>query len=207
MLPTKKYNLTTTDAVIRKALKTELECKYEQDTSVRVIEELGLEHGTVRVDLAVVNGIMHGYEIKSDLDNLSRLPDQMRIYNSIFDQVTLVVGKSHLYEAIHLVPEWWGIRIAKIDANNNITFNWIREPSNNLEKNPVSIARLLWKEEALDILQKEGLTHGLRSKSRSFLYNKLCEVLDLESLEYKVREILVTRQSWRFDEPLVLSGG
>jgi hypothetical protein len=60
---------------------------------VRIIEELGVVHGKSRIDIAVINGLMHGYEIKSDKDTLQRLPEQMNMYNSVFNKVTLVVGK------------------------------------------------------------------------------------------------------------------
>ena len=66
---------------------------HKRDKKVRIIEELGVKHGTARVDIAVVNGIMHGYEIKSDKDTLQRLPRQISTFNPIFDQLTLVVGK------------------------------------------------------------------------------------------------------------------
>lgn len=88
----------------------------------KIFEEFGVRHGTVRIDLAIINGVMHGYEIKSDRDTLSRLPEQMNKYNAVFDKITLVVGKRHLYNAINIVPDWWGIVVAKIDTNNEIAF-------------------------------------------------------------------------------------
>lgn len=198
-------NLLTNDAVIRVELKKELIETHGHD-GMRVIEELGLDHGTARIDFAVVNGVMKGYEIKSDRDTLLRLPEQMQIYNSIFDEMTLVVGKMHLYEAIHLVPDWWGIRLAKLDAEGNITFNTIRESGKNTDKDPMAFARLLWRSEALTVLRDEGVVRGVQSKTRSFLYARMCEVFDQETLEGKVRQTLIEREGWRFDERLVLSG-
>lgn len=65
----------TNDLIIREALKRLLENRHAKDKKVRIIEELGVHHGTARIDIAVVNGIMHGYEIKSDQDTLQRLPE------------------------------------------------------------------------------------------------------------------------------------
>ena len=92
--------LPTNDLIIRFALKEDLRRRYARNKKLRIIEELGVQHGTARIDIAVVNGTMHGYEIKSDQDTLKRLPEQMDIFNSVFDKMTLIVGKNHLYEAM-----------------------------------------------------------------------------------------------------------
>ena len=152
--------LPTNDLIIRTALREALRKLHARDKKLRIIEELGVSHGTARIDIAVVNGIMHGYEIKSDQDTLQRLPEQMNIFNAVFDKVTLVVGKSHLYNAINMIPDWWGIIVAKADPNGSITFNVIREGENNKGQDGVSVARLLWREEALRILEEAGEAHG-----------------------------------------------
>jgi hypothetical protein len=57
-------------------------------TAIIIIDELGLCRGTVRVDIAVVNGVLKGYEIKGDQDTLRRLASQAATYNRIFDTMT-----------------------------------------------------------------------------------------------------------------------
>jgi hypothetical protein len=197
----------TNDRVIRTALLEELWKTHRQEPEVRIIEELGITHGAARVDIAVVNGIIHGYELKSDLDTLHRLPEQMRIYNSVLDQVTLVVGKNHLFAAINTVPEWWGITVAKvIDSSGAISFCNIRRAEENPEKNSVDIASLLWREEALHILEKINQSRGVRSKPRTFLYERLADVLDQPTLRAKVRECLSLRTNWRFEKQCMQDG-
>ncbi len=197
----------TSDKLIRTALKEKLGFEHKDDPKLKIIEELGIKHGTARVDIAVVNGVLHGYEIKSDLDTLQRLPEQMNIYNSVFTQMTIVVGKIHLYEAINAVPDWWGITVAKIDTDNSVVFNCIREAGKNLNQDSVSVARLLWRDEALQILEGAGEAYGLRSKPRRNIYEKLATVFDRQVLEDKVRETIFIREAWRSDSPLVLNGG
>jgi hypothetical protein len=197
----------TNDLIIRSALREELRKLYARDKKLRIIEELGVSHGTARIDIAVVNGIMHGYEIKSDQDTLQRLPEQMNIFNAVFDKVTLVVGKSHLYNAINMIPDWWGIIVAKADPNGSIIFNVIREGENNKGQDSVSVARLLWREEALKILKETGNAQGFYSKPRASIYEKLSTVLDQETLSAKVRETIFFRSEWRLDAPLVTNGG
>lgn len=192
--------LKTNDSIIRVALMKILSKAYEGDPETKIIEELGLKHGEARVDIAIVNGVIHGYELKSDLDTLIRLPNQMRIYNSVLDQITLVVSKNHLHEAIKLIPDWWGIIIAKmIDSNGDIKFCTIRKPEENHFKDSLSIAKLLWRKEALNILEKINQANGVRSKSRLVIYERLVAILDQKTLGDEVRRCLCTRIDWRSD--------
>src|SRR3989442_15101479 len=107
---------------LRSAVKRKVLARYQNDPNTRILDELGLRHGAARVDIAVVNGIIHGFELKSDSDNLKRLPSQVQIYNSVLDKVTLVVGRRHASAAIALVPRWWGITIATIIGRNVFKF-------------------------------------------------------------------------------------
>lgn len=207
-MKTKTFHTPTNDLIIRSALTEILRKRHAQDKELRIIEELGVRHGNVRIDIAVVNGIMHGYEIKSDRDTLERLPEQMREFNTVFDQLTLVVGKQHLYHAIHMVPDWWGITIAKVNSKGRVIFNIIREPEENKSQDKVSIARLLWREEALRILEEYDQARGVRSKPREFVYQRLADVLEADILKERVRKILlVPREDWRFGLAPLSHGG
>ena len=190
----------TTDKIIRESLKIKLIETYKNDSHIKIIDELGVDHGTNRVDIAVVNGFIHGYEIKSDKDTLLRLPDQMTAYNSIFDKVTLVVGKTHLLEALNIIPDWWGIILAKPSEDGSVVFNTIREAYKNSEQDELSMAKLLWRNEALNILEKRNAAKGLRSKPRRFIYEKLATILDKETLGNEIRNtFLFSRPGWRAD--------
>jgi len=199
--------VSTNDLIIRAALKKNLEKRHSQDNKLRIIEELGVRHGIARIDIAVINGVMHGYEIKSDRDTLERLPEQMNEFNTIFDKLTLVVGKRHLYDAINLVPDWWGIMVAKINADNKVIFHNIRDAEDNQEQVGVSIARLLWREEALQILEERNKATGVRSKPREIIYERLANTINVDALKERVRyTLLVSREDWRSDLPLISNG-
>lgn len=197
--------MTTNDKIIRVALRTVLqaelkEYKLEKKLPAEIFEELGVSHGTARIDLAVINGVMHGYEIKSDRDTLDRLPEQMKEYNDVFDKMTLVVGKKHLYHAINIIPEWWGVTLAKNDTDGVVVFQEIRACRSNQQQMGVSIARLLWRREALQILEEKNTAKGFRSKTRSVIYDKLSEVVETEALKGYVRNVLlISRKDWRSD--------
>jgi len=198
---------STNDRIIRFSLKNDLLNSHKNDQHTKIIEELGITHGAARVDLAVINGILHGYELKSDLDTLYRLPEQMRLYNLVFDKITLVVGKNHLLDAIKLVPDWWGIKIAKIlDPNGAVSFIDIREPEKNYFVDSVSMARFLWRGEALNILEKIKKADGMRSKPRKLIYERLANVMDRDCLSAEVRRCLFSRVNWRVEKQHMLNG-
>ncbi len=207
--------MTTNDKIIRKVLRLVLEeelkeYKKEKKLPAEIFEEFGVSHGTARIDFAIINGVMHGYEIKSDRDTLERLPDQMREYNAVFDKMTLVVGKSHLYEALDKIPEWWGIILAKKTSDDQIVFQEIRADGKNPSQDGLSVARLLWRAEALKILEEKNEANDIRTKPREVIYTKLAEVLkdDLDTLKDHVRNaLLVSRVDWRSVAQPVLNGG
>jgi hypothetical protein len=94
------------DADVRPALRATLLSRHAGETDTVLIEELGICRGQVRVDLAVVNGELHGYEIKSDRDSLRRLAVQLDFYGKVCDRATLVVAQRHLHHALDVLPAW-----------------------------------------------------------------------------------------------------
>ena len=71
--------LSTTDHQIRTALRRHLLQQHIDNHDTLILDELGVRHGTARIDIVVINGVMHGYEIKSDRDTLNRLPEKIRL--------------------------------------------------------------------------------------------------------------------------------
>ena len=55
------------DKDVRQAVKDKILKAHINDPSTLVIDELGLDHGRNRVDIAVINGELHGYELKATL--------------------------------------------------------------------------------------------------------------------------------------------
>lgn len=205
-----KSTISTNDGIIREALRSVLNREVEgyrtNGIKVEIFEELSVGHGTARIDFAIINGIMCGYEIKSDRDTLERLPGQIEEFSAVFDRLTLVVGKRHLYQSMHIIPDWWGIIVAKIDAHGQVLFQTIREPEINKNQIGISIARLLWREEALRILEERNKADGVRSKPRRFIYERLVDTLDSKALKQRVSTQLISREGWRSDQPLALCG-
>jgi hypothetical protein len=184
------------DRDIRVALRQEIDTTYRDDADTLVIDELGLCEGEARIDIAVINGCLNGYEIKSEADTLQRLPNQVNVYSRLLDHVTVVSGGCHLEKAKTIVPEWWGLSEV-IGASGTITFHVVREPRQNPLIDPFALVQLLWKDEALALLAQLGLEKGMRSKPRPVVWNRLCEATTQPELSNMVRQQLKARRNWR----------
>lgn len=190
------------DNHIRSALRTELAVEYATEPDSVVFDEFVVGHGAARVDIAVVGSSLAGFEIKSDLDTLERLPRQVRFYNSVFDHVTLLVGYRHAYEALQIIPLWWGVRLVEMKSNGTVEIADAREPRCNPAPDPLSVVELLWREEALGILEARGHAHGFRSKPRAAVYRRIVEILSFEEIRLLVCQQLKSRTGWRSDAEL-----
>lgn len=79
------------EAMIKAAVIDRL-LRNHADGDTVLISEMVVARYARRADLAVANGHMHAFEIKSELDTLTRLDGQMEAYSAQFDKVTLVVA-------------------------------------------------------------------------------------------------------------------
>ncbi len=187
------------DRIIRTALKQYLSNKYSSNRNALILEELGLKHGRVIIDLVVINDSFHGYELKSNKDTLKRLPEQAEIFSSIFDHLTLIVGYRHAYKSIKIVPEWWGIKIAEKDPQGKVKFITLRRNKKNPSPDAFSIVHLLWRDEAISFLDEIDTANAVRSKPKKFIYEKIVEIADLDKIRARVRKQLRNRSNWRVD--------
>ena len=185
------------DPEVRHALKRRVLSRYVRDPQSLVLDELGLRHGAARIDLVVVNGMIHGFEIKAERDTLYRLPSQASIYSSVLDRVTLVASCRHVEPALDLVPDWWGVIRIIAGPRGGIRFRSERRARDNPQPDALAIAKLLWREEAIAILEDLEAAVGLRRKPRRVIYRRLAETMDIRSLRCRVRERLRRRTNWR----------
>jgi hypothetical protein len=184
------------DSEIRSALRSWLFPKHTRKSRTVLIEELGLCRGQVRVDLSVVNGLLHGYEIKSDRDSLRRLHAQVELYGKVFDRATLVVGERHLTDALKGVPDWWGIVLAH-RSTKELRLRTVRPPRSNPKKDPRALVELLWLDDALALLEERNAARGFRGKARWIVWDRICELCSIAEIAKAVRTQLKARAKRR----------
>lgn len=185
----KRAGRRASDPDVRALLRDYIESIHE-GTGTVLLEELGLCQGDVRVDVAAVNGELAGFEIKSPSDTLARFPKQCRIYSKVVDRAWLVAPIKALAKAG--VPDWWG-QIGVFELDDRLALRVVRPSAINPKIHPMSLARLLWRDEALEVLRNAGRARGVMTKSRTMIWKRLVEVIELDELRAAVRAALKRR--------------
>lgn len=191
---------TTRDTDIRAALHAKRLKRLKHRPDTLVIDELGLAHARSRIDIAVINGCIHGYEIKSATDTLERLTTQVGIYSQTLQKLTFVAAPRHIRGIERHAPGWAGIISAEQGPRGGITFNEGRRATANPLVDPVMIAHLLWRDEVLDLLGRIGYAPRELRRPRKQLYALLCEAIPLADIIASIRTFMVQRRAWR-DRP------
>ena len=181
------------DADIRPALRRRVLAPHVGDPDTVVLEELGVCRGLVRIDLALVNGLIHGFEIKSDLDSLRRLEGQVELYSKVLDRATLVASERHLDEAMAMLPVWWGVQRVQAGARGGPRFRMVRRGRKNPSRDARALVELLWLDDALSLLDAHGAAKGVRGKPRRVVWDRVCEALDIDVIADAVRTNLKAR--------------
>jgi hypothetical protein len=173
------------------AIRTELERIVRQsDPTARLIPELGVRGGAGRIDLAAAGSELAGWEIKGSRDSLVRLARQANLYSQIFDRLTLVATERHLVAAHDRLPEWWGLMSV---GDGVLTIQ--RPPERNPAPDPMALAELLWKDEAVAIVEQR-LGRRLRGPRRTVWQQLVDSTSDLEIAQLVCSQ-LRQRPGWR----------
>lgn len=183
------------DNDIRLLLRPYLERVNKKFNNTIIVEELDLCSGLARIDIAVINGAIHGYEIKSEEDNLKRLSNQINYYNKALEKITVVTNKSHLDLIKKQIPKWWGLLLIKNSGKKNV-ISELRRAKTNPVLDSLSLLHVLWKQELISIADKYKLRvrhHCNKREIRDLIKNEL----DKSIISQEVRLALKSRQNWR----------
>lgn len=185
------------DAEIRAALHHKKFKRYKVREDVLVVDELGLAHARSRIDIAVINGSVHGYEIKSEKDTLSRFESQLATYRRTLSRLTYVCAPKHMAHIEALAPEWCGLIEAVNGPRGAVNFVTRRRALDNPDLELDMLAHLLWHEEAVSILAGEGVVPSQLRKPRRLLYDMLAKRMTQKEMTRSIREVMSQRSDWR----------
>jgi hypothetical protein len=189
-----------TEPQLRGALRSRLEAALTLGAG-RIIEELGVEQGSARIDVALITDRLLGFEIKSDRDTFHRLSNQIHAYNRVFGEITLVTGSALLEDALRLLPSWWGMMAADCDSAGSISLSLVREAQKNPLQEALSVAMLLWKTEAIEVLALHTARRVPSRWASAKIHAMLADVVPLELLQRLVATKLTAREPWRMRAP------
>ena len=107
--------------------------------------------GTCKADVAILNGTSHVYEIKTELDGLDRLENQLKEYKKVFDKRYVVTCPQNVEKVSGKIDEGVGI----IVLTDSYTLPVIREPVSNRESvEPKTVFDSLRKHEYCQIIEE-----------------------------------------------------
>jgi len=158
-----KHCSTNLDVIqsLYKSLQREYRCEYIYKNSLflDIIKEYGLEKtltlnelkiGTSKADLVMLNGSVRVFEIKTELDGLSKLSKQLNDYQKFADEVNIVTdGKN----AEKLTAEYGDTNIGIIVLDTKNKLQTIKKANNNtslFDFDP--IFKILRKQEYLELV-------------------------------------------------------
>jgi len=158
---------------------------------IRIYQEKSI--GSSICDVMAVTDRLLGFEIKSDLDNYTRLEEQAKAYDRFFDENYLVVSSSHIKSAPTKVPSHWGILCIEKD---NITL--YRKAQKNKGVWRQSQLTVLWKLELKNLLIKNNMPL-FAQKDRGYIAGQIVEKVESELLGKQIAEELMRRDYSIYD--------
>jgi hypothetical protein len=193
--PVSDYPQQMRDIDIRVALDSDLRRDHGHESNTIIRHEFGLQEGRRRIDVALLNGHLGGWEIKSDVDTLVRLAGQADVYGKVLDFVTIVTTARYVERATAMLPAWWGVIVAE-RLDDVVHLEQTRVPELNTDVDAMSLAQLLWRDEAIQLLRELGEGKGLSSKARWYAWDRLVQTLTLDELRTAVRQQIKARREW-----------
>jgi ribosomal protein S15P/S13E len=122
-----------------------------------------------RVDFLAINGVSTSYEIKSELDNLSKVSKQMADYMLAFEYNYLVIDERHLEKIKDLLPKSFGLWCYK-----NGKYKKLKTARLNKKIEPELQLRLLTKKELLaSYPEEQGRIKKILNANKASTVNRL----------------------------------
>lgn len=179
---------------------------YPNETSIKSsfinrILMTGKKHVTIfelpiinsRADLCKVNGESIVYEIKTDLDNFSRLPKQIDDYKEIFDKSFVICSTEKVIQIKEYIPKETGIYSYKITKTGKYIFKMERS---------ALISKTLNCKEQLSILRKNELIKLIRNcdySTRKEMIDYILGTKTQEQINKIFKQSLKTRYQKQWD--------
>jgi hypothetical protein len=181
------------DPEIRSALRAQIQIVHADDAWTCVVDELPICQQRARADVAVINGELSGFEIKSDVDRLSRLTTQVDFYGRVFDRAAVVAGPKHLRLLRQRLPTWWGLWVAEPTHRNEVILHVDRLGETNDAPSRRSRVAMLARDEMVSILRTHGANDPVLRGRRLELETELLARLTDAQVSDAVRDALRAR--------------
>ena len=104
------------EARLKAAVIDRLYANAHVDSDAVVISEMVVDNWSRRADVVLANGKLWGFEIKSEMDTLGRLPGQMDVFARSFEKLTVVVAARFETQVREMLPDGVGLWVEDRDG-------------------------------------------------------------------------------------------
>jgi hypothetical protein len=199
------------DYQLRPPFKTYLR-GLEWNVPIRFADEVRI--GDARIDLAVITDALHGYEIKAELDSMTRFKTQAACYETTFDYCTLVTTEKKGERVRRSLPDFWGLKVRRslpdfwgltcaFEQNGTVQFWEVRAPKLNPHRQLKGLLGLLWRDECREFLASRNAAKS-RHRSKDKMTAVMAMLADEGELLAYVCQCLKARQEWRHEDGTVI---
>lgn len=183
------------DVDVREGLKVAVASRMGDQPHLLVPEVSIRWSVPARADALLVGNRICGFEIKSDIDSLTRLPRQVEAYGQVVERAYLVVGERHRAKATTLVPEWWHIWVASW-REERVVVRETRRGRLNPAVSPLAVTSFLSREQLVIELSRLGEKH-LSSLTVDDLRIMLVGLLGAAGTMKVARARMLDRTDWQ----------
>lgn len=167
------------DKDIRKAF---IQRNLEFFKSLTFVDEMGVNSKNI-VDLAALDfnkNVFYGFEIKSEVDNLKRLPKQLSTYSTFFNIVYIIAHEKHTEGILtFLDTQTFTKSMGYIEVDSNLNFKELRK-AKFVRPRFDNFIRNLDLEELSSLCESKGQYLGWESKS--LLVDKIKRLVTMDDV-------------------------
>lgn len=179
------------EALLKAAVIDRLFAGPHVDDDAVIISEMTVANWSRRADVVLANGSLWAFEVKSELDNLGRLPGQLEAFTSHFEKVCVVCVPKFEDAVNAILPEGVGLWITYKDG----TVKERKRPRFSPLAKPAAIS-LLKVDELRSLLCKHGVKpYALNRKA----LEQLAMELPVDQLSAEARTAIKRRHKKQHD--------
>ena len=148
----------------------------------KLLSEVRVNNGMAIADLVSI-GIKssHCYEIKSDKDKITRIREQSKSFDIVFNKISLITTYAQYEKALNILPPYWGLIIVSNSPEQKI--HYLRKASLSPIFSKQKALLVLWRDELLNIAFNKN------KNEKSFNKASRKELIDFISLNLSTTEI------------------
>jgi hypothetical protein len=153
-----------------------------------------VNNGLAIADLVSVGArTSHCYEIKGDTDKVTRIIEQSKSYDFVFNKISLITTFAQHKKALDTIPPYWGLIM--VSNTPKIKIRYFRKASSSPYFSKHKALFTLWRNELINILLMKNIVEKpIHNISRRELIDILCDNISSTEICKLVNNTLLIRE-------------